>query len=76
MDQIRNLGPKNVKVVLVGNKTDLQNERKVMFEDGKRLADNFGISFFEVSAKSGENVQEVFTALGKDILENSELSQS
>lgn len=57
MDQIRNLGPKNVKVVLVGNKTDLESERKVSYEDGKRLAENFGISFFEVSAKSGENVQ-------------------
>ena len=56
MDQIRNLGPKNVKVVLVGNKTDLESERKVSYEDGKRLAENFGISFFEVSAKSGENV--------------------
>lgn len=58
----------------MGNKTDLESERKVSYDDGKRLADSFGINFFEVSAKSGENVQEVFMSLGKDILENSELS--
>ena len=40
----------------MGNKTDLESERKVSYDDGKRLAENFGISFFEVSAKSGENV--------------------
>ena len=40
----------------MGNKTDLESERKVSYEDGKKLADNFGINFFEGSAKSGENI--------------------
>jgi GTPase SAR1 family protein len=41
-------------VVIVGNKTDLHRERVVSTEEGKRLADSWKASFFEVSARSHE----------------------
>ena len=47
-----------VKLVLVGNKTDL--ERKVKFEEGKKLADNEGMLFFETSAKTADGVVNMF----------------
>jgi len=36
--------------ILVGNKADLQ-EREVTYEEGKNLADSYGIKFYETSAK-------------------------
>ena len=57
----------NVCKVLVGNKCD-KPDRKVTFEEGKKLADDFGMEFFETSAKSGSNVNETFDALTKQIL--------
>ena len=34
MDQIKNLAPKGVKIILVGNKIDLLDEREVSFDEG------------------------------------------
>jgi len=46
--------------VLVGNKIDLKDERKVSYEEGKKLADEKNIIFEEVSAKTGENFEILF----------------
>jgi Ras-related protein Rab-6A len=46
--------------VLVGNKIDLKDQRKVTYNEGKKLADEKNIIFEEVSAKTGENFEELF----------------
>lgn len=43
-----------IPLVIVGNKTDLHRERVVSTEEGKRLADTWKASFYEVSARSHE----------------------
>ena len=48
--------------ILVGNKCDMdESKRKVPFNKGQALADEFGIRFFETSAKTNSNVDEVRT---------------
>ena len=69
MDQIHKLAPPDVRVILVGNKSDLESERKVSFEDGQVMAQKYGIKFFETSAKTGDHIEELFTRIGEDILE-------
>ncbi len=55
--------------LLIGNKCDIDpSERKVTFQKGKELADEFGIGFFETSAKLNTNVDEAFTFIAKDIV--------
>lgn len=44
----------SVPVVLVGNKTDLHQERAVSIDEGKRLAESWKASFLETSAKQNE----------------------
>ena len=56
--------------VLVGNKADLERDRTVPTEKGQALADEFGIPFFETSAKSGENIEEAFSALIRNMKSN------
>ena len=46
--------------VLVGNKIDLENERKVSYEEGKQFAMEKNLIFQEVSAKNGTNFEELF----------------
>jgi Ras-related protein Rab-1A len=69
----------SIPKVLVGNKKDLDkdkdkdkdkdvNERKVTTEEGRSLALKNKMIFFETSAFTGENVNEVFNALTKCIL--------
>ena len=47
-------------IILVGNKCDLDNERKVSISEGKQLANQWESSFFETSAKENINVNEIF----------------
>ena len=46
---------------LIGNKIDLIDNRQVTYEEGKRLANEKNIIFEEVSAKDGQNFDELFT---------------
>lgn len=39
----------NVPMVIVGNKSDLENERKISREEGQSLAKKWGCKFFETS---------------------------
>jgi GTPase SAR1 family protein len=59
----------NAQVVLVGNKSDLEQDRAVTQERGQRLADQLGLEFFETSAKENVNVKAVFERLVDIILE-------
>ena len=53
--------------MLVGNKCDLDDKRKVTFDEGKELAARYNIQFLETSAKNCNNVTEAFQALSKEI---------
>ena len=57
--------------VLIGNKIDLTDDRVVPTEKGKELAEKIKASnFIETSAKLGENIEEAFLFLVKQILSN------
>ena len=58
---------KSLKKVLVGNNCDEPN-RVIFEEEGKKMADEFNIRFFESSVKTGKNVKEVFYYLVEEIL--------
>ncbi|XP_052478122.1 ras-related protein RABE1c-like isoform X2 [Gossypium raimondii] len=58
----------NVNKVLVGNKADMdESKRAVPTSKGQALADEYGIKFFETSAKTNLNVEEVFFSIARDI---------
>ena len=65
--ECKNNASENVLIVLIGNKCDLKEERQVTTEEGKNLAKKYEISFYETSAKTGENVQEAFTEFLKNL---------
>lgn len=61
--QIKMYSWDNAQVVLVGNKMDLEEERVISIDRGKRLAEQLGLEFFETSAKENVNVKQVFERL-------------
>lgn len=56
-----------VNKILIGNKCDWGEKRAVSTERGQQLADELGIPFLEVSAKSNINVDKAFYSLATDI---------
>ncbi|MFX1538626.1 MAG: Rab family GTPase [Promethearchaeota archaeon] len=83
-----NNGKGKVPLVILGNKVDLRKEGdpiQISYEKGLELTERisaetkkeagFTVSYFETSAKTGQNVTEVFEELGKKILEYSKISR-
>jgi small GTP-binding protein len=63
MRDIKTRAPPDCDIVLCRNKSDLDNDRVVTYDEGKQLADEYGVQFFEASALTGHNVEKMFTAL-------------
>ena len=67
---------KDIIIALIGNKIDLldddPDERKVSKEEAEKLAEEENLLFFETSAKTAVNINEVFLKIGENIpLKNS-----
>jgi len=62
----------DVKLLLVGNKVDLEQQRQVTVRRGEKLAKQHGITFMETSAWTNVNIASAFTTLTKEILEATE----
>ena len=60
---------KDFKKILIGNKSDLIDERKIDKEKIEKYVQLNNMKYFEVSAKSGKNVDIIFTEIAKLILE-------
>ena len=56
-----------IPLILIGNKIDLENKRKISTEKGEQFANYHNIDFFESSGLSGVNVEESFIFLGEQI---------
>jgi len=66
LKEVKLLSNPDVKIFLIGNKADLEEDRQVALEEAKQFKDEYGIHFFsEASAKSGLNAQEVFVEAAK-----------
>ena len=57
---LNNLNRKEVIFALVGNKCDLDYNRKVQMEQAQKYADDHNFIFQEVSAMNGDGIQELF----------------
>ena len=61
LKEVRIQSHPDVKIILIGNKADLEKERAVTYEEAKKLKDENQISYFEeTSAKTGLNSKTVF----------------
>ena len=68
-EQVQKEGSKEVSIILVGNKCDLENERKVPKEKGEEKAKQLNILFFETSALSNIKIEDIFTVIAENIYE-------
>lgn len=63
IEDVRSERGSDVVIMLVANKTDLQEKRQVSAEEGEKRARDWGVMFIETSAKAGFNVKALFRKL-------------
>mmetsp|Transcript_17271 Transcript_17271/g.21268 ORF Transcript_17271/g.21268 Transcript_17271/m.21268 type:complete len:251 (-) Transcript_17271:36-788(-) len=67
LSEVQGNADSSIKLMLVGNKCDLTDQRTVTTEEGKAFAEQHGLAFLEASAKSGETVNEAFEKVIEEI---------
>ncbi|KAK1163908.1 ras-related protein Rab-37-like isoform X1 [Acipenser oxyrinchus oxyrinchus] len=67
LTEIHEYAQQDVVIMLLGNKSDMSNERVIKREEGEKLAREYGVPFMETSAKTGVNVELAFLAVAKEL---------
>ena len=71
LDEIKSQTHPNLRIFLIGNKSDLEDQRLIRKETAEELVKDHNIDvFMETSAKTGFNAQEVFVKAAKMLLED------
>jgi Ras-related protein Rab-6A len=65
VDDVRGERGNDVIIVLVGNKTDLNDKREVTTQQGEEEAKKHNLMFIETSAKVGHNVKNLFRRIAQ-----------
>lgn len=63
LEEVQQYASSKVPMMLIGNKCDQNRKRAVLEEEGERFAKQHGLLFFETSAVTGHNVEEVWIYL-------------
>ena len=63
-------GDQNICIIILGNKSDLDDKREVSTEDGIKKSEMFKTAFLETSALNGSNIDKAFDELIEQIIKN------
>lgn len=67
LEELRGHADKNIVIILIGNKCDLEDQRDVPTEDAKEFAEKEGLFFLETSALEATNVEDAFLTVLNEI---------
>ena len=70
LSDLKTNGDKNMAIIIIGNKSDLDDKREVEKDEGIKKSDEYKTAFMETSALNGDNVDKAFDELIDEIYQN------
>jgi len=70
ISKMKQLSGEDIPYIIIGNKIDLQDKREIQTEEIQKKAEEYGVHYFETSAKLNESVDAAFEDLSIQILNN------
>ena len=67
VNDIKAAADKNLTIIIIGNKCDLEDQRQVNKEQGEEKAKSYEVAFMETSALSGENLDKAFDKMINEV---------
>lgn len=67
IQELQSFGPSKIVLAIAGNKCDLEDLREVTMKDAQEYASSINAIFGETSAMTAANVEEIFTALARQL---------
>ena len=63
MIELKQNAPKDIEIVIVGNKYDIKNKIQVTKEEVNKITEEYNVDHFYTSAKTGKGIEELFKYL-------------
>ena len=70
ISDLKTNGDQNIAIIIIGNKSDLDDKREVQTEEGIKKSDEHKTAFMETSALNGDNINNAFEELIEQIYQN------
>ena len=70
ISDLKTNGDDKLSIILLGNKSDLEDKRVISIEEGKNKAEFYKFAFMETSALNGSNIEKAFNELIMDVYKN------
>ncbi|NVM52967.1 MAG: GTP-binding protein [Candidatus Helarchaeota archaeon] len=70
IEELNSFVTSKIPSILCANKIDLVEHRQVTRDEGKKLAAKLNMPYYEISAKTSENIDEAFHYLGELLIED------
>ena len=68
LGEVKENASKDITIILIGNKNDLESQRQVKYKEGESFAKENNLLFLETSAKTSNNIVEAFNLSALNIL--------
>lgn len=73
LNDLKGNGSKEIEIIIAGNKSDLQNKRCIDYSKAEQFAKERNLSYFEISAFTGFNVELLFETLANKLVKTEQL---
>ena len=72
-DLLNDTIPADTPVYIIGTKTDLYDDRQILYDSAAESSRTYGAKYYEISSLTGQGVQNLFGDIARSLLEETDI---